>query len=514
MRCGRASTTLVSSRWPSSGSTCAVSSSCRDRAVRGRRRPRSCSRGSTSCWSARLRGWRIAPRAGSSPAPATASVVLVALVEHRDDWPAPRRCGSRGHGAVLALRWQARRAGGAGAGDRPPHRRPSAALRRCGCRTRGKHRARGLMVRLVVLWCPSTLEGGPEGRGAPPVRRRARRRDGLAPFARPVRLGVLAIPSKGPSRFFGGEPAFAEQLEARSAPLARRGQPRRASGAAEGLFAGMLAARASVLVARGRRPQPSSLRGRSPRCATPTSPRHANGSGLHTLGRFASLEEARVLERFGLDAVRRATASRAGSTVSSRAPRRGCAAAPRRGAAPRRATRRPARLLRRASAAADAPRRGRRAAPRAPARRRRGQRGAARSAAARPTTARRSCRGGAVRHRAPRRDPAAPWPGGSPRPRPSSIPSRAARRQRCSTHVVHASPSAVRGCLSSAPARLEFEPGARPRGRRALRAVADGRAMVERCRAAARTSRYSATTGSPCCCARSAPRWWLAGIYD
>ena len=125
----------------------------------------------------------------------------------------------------------------------------------------------------------------------------------LAPFARPVRLGVLAIPSKGPSRFFGGEQVFAEHLATSLGPLVG-GAGRVCVGAAEGLFAAVLAARASVLVPPGATATflaPWSV-------ATLRDPDLAAACerlGLRTLGRFARLEEARVLERFGLEAVRR-----------------------------------------------------------------------------------------------------------------------------------------------------------------------------------------------------------------
>ena len=160
------------------------------------------------------------------------------------------------------------------------------------------------MVRLVVVWCPGALEGGP---GGEEPRRFADVLDAaieLAPFARPVRLGVLAIPSKGPSRFFGGEAAFAEHLAAPLAPLVGEGASGRV-GAAEGLFAAI--ARRARVGARPRRARraSSSRRGRSRRCATPTSPSPASGSGCTRSGGSRALEEARVLERFGLDAVRR-----------------------------------------------------------------------------------------------------------------------------------------------------------------------------------------------------------------
>lgn len=158
------------------------------------------------------------------------------------------------------------------------------------------------MMRLVVAWCPSLLR---EGQGGEEPRRFADVLDAvteLAPFARPARLGVLCIPSKGPSRFFGGEAAFADRLGLLVGDVL--GGAHVGVGAAEGLFASVLAARSSVLVPAGTTPSflaPWSV-------ATLRDPDLAAACqrlGLHTLGRFGRLEEARVLERFGLDAVRR-----------------------------------------------------------------------------------------------------------------------------------------------------------------------------------------------------------------
>jgi len=153
------------------------------------------------------------------------------------------------------------------------------------------------MVRLVAVWCPSLTREGPDG--DEPRRFAAVE---LAPFARPVRLGVLTIPSKGPSRFFGGEAAFCELLGRALTPHVGDGQV--GVGVAEGLFAAVLAARSSVIVPTGATPEflaPWSV-------ATLRDPDLAatcQRLGLHTLGRFARLDEARVLERFGLEAVRR-----------------------------------------------------------------------------------------------------------------------------------------------------------------------------------------------------------------
>ena len=180
------------------------------------------------------------------------------------------------------------------------------------------------MVRLVAVWCPALSREGPTGEEP---RRFAEVLDAavaLAPFARPVRLGRAHDPLQG------AEPVLRRRGGVRRAARAHAvgpllgGAGRVCVGAAEGLFAAVLAARASVLVPAGRDR-------RVPRAVVD---RHA----------------ARPRPRRGVPAARAAhprpvRAARGGPRARALRPRRG--AAP-----PRRAGRR-----RRAAGAARPPRR-------------------------------------------------------------------------------------------------------------------------------------------------------------
>jgi hypothetical protein len=364
------------------------------------------------------------------------------------------------------------------------------------------------MVRLVVVWCPSLSREGPQGEEP---RRFADVLDaviGLAPFARPVRLGVLAIPSKGPSRFFGGEPAFAEQLERTLAPLL--GDAGRVKiGVAEGLFAAVLAARASVLVPVGATAEflaPWSI-------ATLRDPDLAatcQRLGLRTLGRFAGLEEARVLERFGLDAVRRHRVARG---VDGELP----------GLRDHVALRRLDEVRRR-----DAPRdvqrgffgehAGADARAAAAAQRLERQLGVGSVSVARlgagraPDDRAALVPWGSGEHSRPRRDPAAPWPGRLPAPSPSSIPSRTLAVALLDARGARVTVGGS-GLLSSVPARLEFEPG---RGRDVL-AHCGPWPMAERWWGVSRRRAHLQVLcddGLAVLVRAERSRWWLTGVYD
>ena len=322
----------------------------------------------------------------------------------------------------------------------------------------------------------------------------------LAPFARPVRLGVVAIPAKGPSRFFGGEPAFAEHARAHARPARRRGAPVRV-GIAEGLFAGMLAARSSVLVAAGAttgvprsvvhrhaaRPRP---RG-GMRAARPADPRAVREAGGGTGARALRARRRAAPPR----RARGSTVSSPGSATTSR-----CAVSTRCGAATRRAT---------SSAASSAsrrcrpPRRGRRPAPREPARRRGGDRGAA-GRRARPRRPRRARAVGKPRRAARRDVTRRAVAGTAPRAVAGLDPvahaaRRAARRAGCPRRRRRT------GLLSARPSRARVRAG---RGRAgSSRTAGRGRwpsdgGAVSRRRA---HLQVLSMTGSRCCSARSGP---------
>jgi hypothetical protein len=364
------------------------------------------------------------------------------------------------------------------------------------------------MVRLVVVWCPSLSREGPDGEEP---RRFADVLDAaieLAPFARPVRLGALAIPAKGPSRFFGGEPAFAEQLERTLAPLVGEGARVRV-GIAEGLFAGLLAARSSVLVPVGATTEflaPWSI-------ATLRDPDLAatcERLGLRTLGRFARLQEARVLERFGLDAVRRHRVARG---IDGELPGLRDDVALRRLDEVRRrdAPRDVQRGFFGEHAATDA-----RAA--AAAQRLERQLGVGAVSVARlvggraPDDRAALVPWGTSEAPRPRRDHAAPWPGRLPAPSPSSIPSRtlpvALLDARGDRVTVGGS-----GLLSATPSRLEFEPG---RGRGVV-AHCGPWPMAERWWGVSRRRAHLQVLcddGFAVLLRAERSRWWLTGVYD
>jgi hypothetical protein len=150
------------------------------------------------------------------------------------------------------------------------------------------------MERLVVIWCPDLLDEGPRGEEARRFARVLAEAGELCPWVHPVRLGVGALPARGPARFFGGE-------EAVVALLAERVDEDVSVGVADGLFAAVLAARAERVV-----PPGASADFLAPwSVATLARPDLAvtlQRLGITTLGQFAALPAASVSDRFGADA--------------------------------------------------------------------------------------------------------------------------------------------------------------------------------------------------------------------
>ncbi len=93
----------------------------------------------------------------------------------------------------------------------------------------------------------------------------------LCPWVHPVRLGVGALPARGPARFFGGEEAVVSRL-------AGIVDEEATVGVADGLFAATLAARSGLIVPPGGQ-RTSSPPGRSPRWPGPTWPSPCSGWG-------------------------------------------------------------------------------------------------------------------------------------------------------------------------------------------------------------------------------------------
>jgi hypothetical protein len=158
--------------------------------------------------------------------------------------------------------------------------------------------------RLVVIRCHELLEEGARGEEARRFAHVVDRTAELCPWAHPVRLGVCALPARGPARFFGGEEAVVSRLL--RAVRAEAGEVATA-GVADGLFAAELAARpapgarASLIIPAGETatflaPWSVATLGRPDLAVT------LQRLGVTTLGQFAALPAASVSDRFGADA--------------------------------------------------------------------------------------------------------------------------------------------------------------------------------------------------------------------
>ena len=150
------------------------------------------------------------------------------------------------------------------------------------------------LERLVVVWCPELQQEGPRGEEARRFVQVVARAGELCPWAHPIRLGVCALPARGPARFFGGEEMVVSRLVEVVGEDAH-------VGVADGLFAAVLAARARLIVPAGEARQflaPWSV-------ATLARPELAvtlQRLGVTTLGQFAALPSPHVSDRFGADA--------------------------------------------------------------------------------------------------------------------------------------------------------------------------------------------------------------------
>jgi protein ImuB len=130
--------------------------------------------------------------------------------------------------------------------------------------------------------------------------------EALAPGVEVVRPGLVAVPARGPTRYFGSEPAVAERIV--DVVVAQAGVECRI-GIADGLFAATLAAHRDLLV-----PPEGSAGFLAPLGITELHQltgvdRTAlvdllHRLGLRTLGAFAALPVDDVASRFGLDGVR------------------------------------------------------------------------------------------------------------------------------------------------------------------------------------------------------------------
>jgi nucleotidyltransferase/DNA polymerase involved in DNA repair len=148
--------------------------------------------------------------------------------------------------------------------------------------------------RLLAVWVEALGEESPDGST---LREHAALLDALTilcPFTESIRLGLLVLPLRGPSRFFGGEGAVLDAVR-QSVRDVTGHEP--LLGVADGLFCAEVAARRGLVLASGatdlfRRSLPLSVLGRKDVATT------CQRLGLHTVGSFADLDAARVAERF------------------------------------------------------------------------------------------------------------------------------------------------------------------------------------------------------------------------
>lgn len=120
----------------------------------------------------------------------------------------------------------------------------------------------------------------------------------LAPKLEIIRPGVCVVPTRGPSRYFGGDEALVARVVGAVEAVVATARPH--AGVADGAFAAQLAARSATVVERGRARAflaPFSV-------STLDRPELADlliRLGIRTLGDFAGLRAADVVARFGAE---------------------------------------------------------------------------------------------------------------------------------------------------------------------------------------------------------------------
>ncbi len=185
------------------------------------------------------------------------------------------------------------------------------------------------MERYLVIWCHDLLESSEHGREQRAFSRVVEAVSSLATRIETVRPGVCAVPTRGPSRYFGGDLSLCEEVAGaveREVPGTRTGV-----GVADGLFAAVLAAQSAdpspaqspaQPAAQSPAPPAASHHDHGPGCAfvVPTGGTPAFLApwpvgvlerveladllirlGIRTLGQFAALPARHVLARFGSD---------------------------------------------------------------------------------------------------------------------------------------------------------------------------------------------------------------------
>jgi protein ImuB len=199
----------------------------------------------------------------------------------------------------------------AAAAEGVPVHRPAAVVAAnrvlaCSALARGFGVRRGLRRREAQARCPelAVLPADPE-RDARAFESVALAVEALSPGVEVVRPGLVALPARGPVRYFGGDREAAERLVDQ---VAGEVGAECWVGVADGLFGATLAARRGVLVEPGGTraflaPLPIDELDREPDVDRAELVSLLRRLGLLTLGAFAALPAVDVSSRFGADAV-------------------------------------------------------------------------------------------------------------------------------------------------------------------------------------------------------------------
>lgn len=173
------------------------------------------------------------------------------------------------------------------------------------------------MERYLVIWCPELLEQKEQGRERRAFDQVVGAVESLVTRIETVRPGVCAIPTRGPSRYFGGDLALSRTLTEKIAGAVPGIGAR--VGVADGLFASVLAARSAESVT----PESGTPGPGTPESKALVVPAGGTSAflspwpvgvlerpelvdllvrlGIRTLGQFAALPSRQVLARFGTD---------------------------------------------------------------------------------------------------------------------------------------------------------------------------------------------------------------------
>ncbi|WP_432977306.1 DNA polymerase Y family protein [Dactylosporangium sp. CA-233914] len=158
---------------------------------------------------------------------------------------------------------------------------------------------RGLRKREAQGRCPHLIviehDPGRDMRAFEPVLAAV---EAIAAGVEALRPGACALAARGPARYHGSEVAAAERIVEQ---IAQACEVEAQVGIAEGTFAAGLAARAGVVVPDGETPRFLAGLGIAA-LGRPHLVDLLRRLGIHTLGEFAALPGADVLDRFGFDA--------------------------------------------------------------------------------------------------------------------------------------------------------------------------------------------------------------------